>query len=298
MTDNAILNSVDMKERVPTYLQYDEETVSNFSFETCSSYHSEDSEKNNLPKRRSLSEKAIVVVKKSMGATSKASRSVCRNTKNVCKLTFAKTLYASKKTSIKAKRSTKKVFTCARNATQSAAAKAKIVSKEIVLRSHTVQTKSKEVSAKASVRIKNLSQVAIIKSKQMILSAYPVANLISVKVKENSKKSVDRMRIASRTVMLGTKEMSRRLLVYTHRTSKSMEAKYWHVSKRIFSNVQGVSKLALARWRISMYQMLIMTHTMQSTLVARQKRKNQNLQLTEGLPSKDSIVVNAVDPVH
>lgn len=226
-----------------------------------------------------------------MRATSKASRSVCRNTKHVCKVTFAKSLYASKQTSNLAKKSTKKVFTCARNAT-------KTVSKEIVLRSHKVQTRSKEVSAKASVRIKNLSQVAIIKSKQMVLSAYPVANLISVKVKKNSKKSVDRMRIASRTVMLSTKEMSRRLLVYTHRTSKSMESKYWHVVKRIFLNAQGVSKLALARWRISMYQMLIMTHTMRSTLVTRQKRKIQNLQLAEGLPSEDSIVVNAVDPFH
>lgn len=296
MANSNTLDSVGMKGRVPTYLQYDEETISNFSFETQSSFHSEDSEKKNRPKRMFSFGKTAV--RKSMRATSKASRNVRRHTKHICKLAFAKTVYASKLTSIQVNKSSKKVFTCARNAAQSAAVKAKNVSKEFVLRSRKVRTRSKEVSAKASVRIKNVSQVAIIKSKQMIVSTYPVANLILVKVKENTKRFLGQMRIASRSVMLDAKTMSRRLLVHTHRSSKSMGAKYRHRSKRMFSYLQGISKLALARWRISGYQMLIMTCAMRSTLVEKQKTKIQNPQLAKGLASEDSTVVTVEDPIQ
>ncbi len=245
-TDDSTTEMTEMNERVPSYLQYDDDTLESFSFENISvqSIYGEPNpehsiipgagRRNKLRQLLKVASRRKVIAKKSGYATKQACRSALSNSKQVSRIALhgtrkfstlilertrlvsRKIAHTTKSAFVRAKQTSGKAIAHTRDTSQATLLKTGQVSRKAV--THTCRaTKStfsnaKEASSKALAGSRRASNSALIKTKNVSAEALKrtqnSARLALMSTKRASKLAITNTREVTRSVISGTRRAS------------------------------------------------------------------------------------------
>ncbi len=269
-TDDSTNELITMNGRVPSYLQYDDETLESFSFETISvqSIYGESISERRMfmpdMKPRVLRRNKLRQIQK-IASTGKV---IVSKTGNATKQAYRSTLFNSKLASRKALKGTRNVSTLVLK-------KTRLVSRKIAQTTKSTFVRTKQASGKIIARTRDTSQATLFKTRQISRKAMTgtckvtkstvsnakeasckalagsrhASNMALTKTKNVSTKALKRTQNAIRLVLQNMKQASKLAVNYTREVTRSVIFEARRVSREATQHSRNTIKLALVRTR-------------------------------------------------